>query len=106
MQVRRRNRRNIKHVSAHLTMRSSEPTSGAPARPISTKHLPPAAADLDWRRVMANDDEAFLNIHSNRSKEAFCGSVPGEIWDRVDEMLTPDLWLLVKSFCDKHRQEH
>lgn len=37
--------------------------------------------------------------------EAFYGSVPGEIRDMVEEMLTPDLWEVTKSFCDKYRKE-
>jgi ADP-ribosylglycohydrolase len=35
--------------------------------------------------------------------EAFYGSVPGEVRDKVEELLTPDLWEVTKAFCDKYR---
>lgn len=103
MQVRRRNRRNIKHVSAHLTMRPSEPKSGAPARPISTKHPPPVEADLDWLRVMFNDDEAFLNIHPNRSIEVFEALI--EKWNGIlisDDYGVYQKWTAKRQTCLAH----
>jgi ADP-ribosylglycohydrolase len=35
--------------------------------------------------------------------EAFYGTVPTEIRDKVEQSLPPDLWQVTNSFCDKYR---
>jgi len=67
------------------------------------KRLPPVAADLDWLRVMANDDEAFLNIHPNRSKEAFEALI--EKWSGIlisDDYGVYQKWAAKQQTCLAH----
>ncbi|MFC1866539.1 ADP-ribosylglycohydrolase family protein [Thermodesulfobacteriota bacterium] len=53
--------------------------------------------------ISLGGDSDTLACITGGMAEAFYGSVPEEIRDKVEELLTPDLWEVTKAFCDRYR---
>lgn len=53
--------------------------------------------------VSLGGDSDTLACITGGIAEAFYGSIPKEIREKVEELLTPDLWETAKAFCDRYR---
>ena len=53
--------------------------------------------------VSLGGDSDTLACITGGIADAFYGGVPREIEHKVEELLTPDLWEVTRSFCEKHR---
>lgn len=53
--------------------------------------------------VSLGGDSDTLACMSGGIAEAFYGSVPPAIREKVEHLLTPDLWAVTKTFCDRYR---
>jgi ADP-ribosylglycohydrolase len=53
--------------------------------------------------VSLGGDSDTLACMSGGIAEAFYGSVPPAIREKVERLLTPDLWAVTKTFCDRFR---
>ncbi len=53
--------------------------------------------------VSLGGDSDTLACITGGIAEAFYGSVPEDIQEKVRECLTPDLWQVTEAFCQKYR---
>jgi ADP-ribosylglycohydrolase len=53
--------------------------------------------------VSLGGDSDTLACITGGIAEAFYGSLPQAIRDKVEELLTPDLWEITQAFCDRYR---
>ncbi|MFN2355005.1 MAG: ADP-ribosylglycohydrolase family protein [Desulfopila sp.] len=55
--------------------------------------------------VSLGGDSDTLACITGSIADAYYGGVPEEIADKVEELLTPDLWEVAKAFCEKFPRE-
>ena len=52
--------------------------------------------------VSLGGDSDTLACIAGGIAQAFYNGVPGGIRNKVEEILTPDLWAVTRAFCDKY----